>query len=661
MLVAPERVAYLNVSAAEEGVLRLIDGTRAVPQVLEAAMTLDVPVPPDAVIDLLERLHRAGMLLDEQQARTSLFGAVAGAARHRAGVSLAALRFVAAPGAMVPRAMWQPAFGMVALATVVFALWALVSGRTHTMLSPFHPDAATAAVLGATWLGASIALSLRAMLRAWVMRSHGLDVPGAGVQVTAGIAHLSTDIRDLRGAPRDVRTCAAQAGLAAFTLAALVGGTLSWDGGSVLTRGLSSAAWLLLAMDAAPYLRTDARNLLGIATRVRGLGRHALGYVFRGVGARGALGRDEGAFAAAATLAVVHGLALLAITGLHIMPDAVDRAILAVFGTSLAPTGAIERSLAVLTAVGSLGVVVALLALMLSGVARTLWELVRPQPAPTSRTPQPAGPADAAAIAGSRAIAVLASEVSAQEVEALAAAAQVVGYDAGDRLTAVGHAERWLGVILAGAATVYARDVSGVDEQIVRLGAGDFYGLGAFTGADGAPFTIIADAPTRVAVLTPDAAGVVSAAVRDALAERLRLVQTLRELPAARGLAASRFAELVANAQLVELATGVTRQLDPDDERGLWVVQSGSIEVSGGDEGLSPSTLRAGDTAGVFASTNVFAAGRDVVASEPAVLVHVPFGEVRAALLTGAPAVVELSRRRAGSTAASSVVGGRQP
>ncbi len=655
VLVAPGRAAYLNVSLAEEAVLALLDGTRPVPQLLDDALALALPVAPDGTIDLLERLHRAGMLLDRQAARTSLFGAVAGPGRSRLGVSFAALSFVAAPGALVSRRAWSPIFALIAFASMALMVAAIATGTAHTLLSPFLPGASTAAVLGASYLGASLALSFRAVLRGWVLRSHGLDVPGAGVQVTAGIIHVSTDLRDVRGARRDVRMAAAQAGLAALAASALVGGALSWGGGTVVARGLSAAAWLLIVLDTAPYLRTDARTLLGIATRVRGLGRHALGYIFRGASARGELGRGEAAFALAGTIAAGHAVALLAILGLHILPDAVERGVAALFGAELIAAGALERILALATAVVSVIVVVALLAVMLSGVLRTGYELVRPRPDRSPRSPSPATPEDRASLATSRALAGRARDRSDPDSAPPGAAARAVEYDVGDRLMAAGRDEPWLAIMLSGQATVQARDVSGVTDTVVALGPGDFYGLHALDGGASA-FTIVATAPTRVAVLTADVVRAVSPGAVEQLSERLALVRTLRDLPVARGLAASRFAELVAAAAIVELAPGSERDLDVADERSLWVVQAGAVDVVGDAEGLSDTALRTGDTAGVFAPSNPLTAGRRLRAQTKARLLRVPFGQVRAALLTGAPAVVDLSRRRLRSTAAPAVV-----
>lgn len=655
VLVAPDRVAYLNVSLAEEGVLALCDGSRSLAQIIDEATALELPVAPDGTIDLLERLHRAEMLLDPQAAQTSLFGAVAGPRRSRAGVSFAALKFVATPGALVPRAVWRPAFVLVGAATAALLVAAVATGRAHTLLSPFHPGASTAAVLGASYLGASFALSLRALVRAWVLRSNGLDVPGAGAQVTAGIVHVSTDAREVRGARRDVRLVAAQAGLAALAAAALVGGALSWRGGTAITRGLSAAAWLLLVLDTAPYLRTDTRTLLGIATRVRGLGRHALGYVFRGASARGALGRSEAAFAIAGTIAAFHAVALLGILGLHVLPDAVERGVAALFGADLMAAGAVERTLAVATAAASVVVVVALLGVMLSGVLRTGYEVLRPRPTRSPRTPAPATPEDRSVLTSSRALAVLASDVSDTDRERLVVAAQVVGYERGDRLMAAGRDEPWLGIVLSGEATVLSRDVSGVTETVVELGSGDFYGLNALDGGASA-FTIVASTPMRVAVITADAARAVSADAAAQLAARLALVRTLRDLPVARGLAASRFAELVDAAEGIELEAGEEREVSRADERSLWVVRDGTIDVVGGDEGLSDAVLNAGDTGGAFAPSNPLATGRRLRARTRARLLRVPFHEVRAALLTGAPAVVDLSRRRMRSTAATAAV-----
>lgn len=649
LIVGPGERAYLWLSDDDVRLLELFDGRAAMPDIFRRAVALTPPVAPDRALDLVVRLGRAGLLGEGGQEQTKLFEAVgAPSSGQRWAWMHPALAPVVAAARWVPAKAWTPMSVAALLAALVVLLTALLSGRGAAVLSPLASGASTSVALLATYVGASLALSARAVARAKLLRSHGLAVPAGGVQLTAGVLHLAFDTRERRAAPRHVRLRLAWAGLAAVAMVAALASAAALGGGPAWVGSVAAAGWAMLLVDFAPYLRTDLRDVLGIVTRVRGVGRGAFGYLASGAGRLGAgpTVAEERALIVSATLTVVQTITMLSLLVGYVVPDAIQRALDALLPSQLTGIGAAERTLSVTVGAGAALAALALWVALALLAARAVWSVVGPRPQRTERPLASARDDDREGFDSSAASQALFSGLGQTHRAALRAALEVGSFSKGERLSAGGRPEPWFGVLLSGTATVRERDVSGATLTSARLAPGDFVGATVLTGGATPPWEVVADDALRVAVLRGASLDrALPAEERVRLAERTEVVLALQRLPLASGLGASRFSELVAEARRVELAPGESPRSSEQTGAALWLVRTGRVRVHAAQQlAATPGrTVAAGSAFGAFVDGD--AEIDRIEAIEVSSLVRVDAEAVRSMLLANLDAPLLWDRR----------------
>lgn len=309
---------------------------------------------------------------------------------------------------------------------------------------------------------------MRSIARALALAAHGHPVTAVGIQRTACFVHVTADLRARRGAPPRARVDVAFAGLAGLGLTALAAGTAALTTDAATASAISAAAWLAFALDLAPWLRTDTRDLLGIWTRVPGLGRGAVRYISSAIAQRGAVSMHERALRLAAVVGVVHPALVAALVAGGGLPGLVQRSIRFVYAPALADGGAFERGLTLgLTAVVT-GAVILLVVGMTRELSRVVRAVVRPRPSAAAGTAANLTADQRASIAATEPITFVLRALNPDVRHEVLAAFEARAFEVGDRVTVQGDPIRRAGVVLSGALDRSRR----TDACLLRCGGG---------------------------------------------------------------------------------------------------------------------------------------------------------------------------------------------
>lgn len=675
-----------DVPGDAEAVLELLDGTRELRALLVASAQLQPGRTPFQVLDLLARLEDRG-LLTAGAVPATVEGSVW--LRIRARFRLLSGRFSALPlpgvgllalGRSVPAKAFDAVAVLAGLLALLAVGLALAWGQLATLLGPLYVaggDMGPFGEVGRLLLCAVAIGSFRGIWRGLALHAHGTAAKPAVIWL--GLPFIDVDPRARRAASMAGRQALARAGLGALAMAAGGSGLVWLATGEAWAHRTAAVGFMLLLLDTAPYLRSDAWHLLGLSVQLPGLGRRSASYVFRRLFTnflRGApTGAREGTYVAIGTCWVVHACAAVAVVGHAVLPSALARLSDVASGraqSSAAVHG--EPATAALVLVALLALLAALLLVALAGglafgvlgLAAQLARVVGILPGAKARR-RPPDDADAAAfIEAARAIpflaaageATLARAARALSIETWAPGATVLRQgEAGDRFC-------W---IAAGRATVVLEEESGLEHAVASLGPGDFFGEVALVAKVPRTATVKAAADTALVLYALQghdflALVDVHAPSRDAVLEQIRNAAGLRSHPLVAHLGSAQLCRLLGSVRVERAAPGqmLVRQGEAADD--LFIVREGlcSVHVEEGawaevsdDSGPvnvavrgSREVARLGSGAwfGEVALLRGGARTASVKAEVASVLLRVPGAEVTEVLLADLRAATTLQR-----------------
>ncbi|MEZ4269722.1 MAG: cyclic nucleotide-binding domain-containing protein [Myxococcota bacterium] len=658
LLVGRSPHAYLDLSDADEALLRWFDGTHSLHDIVRAGLELSPPAGPLRVVGLLKRLQRAGLLEGMTPAQAALVGAAPRPPRPlhsllSPSALTPALSFLAAPGRWLPPAVWRLFIAISAL--LLATTWAIATsdGAWGRLVNPIGRPASVAHDLGLFYLGLSFSLSVRSLLQSWVLRSAGGAVPRAGLAATAGVLHLGFDLRERRAATRATRLQMAWVGLASLAMLAAVAGLWTMLNPHSLARHLAPAAFIAWLVDLAPYLRSDGRSVAGILARVPDLRRRALSFLVLRVGgnlaSRRPMEAPERRYLALAVATLAHVVAVLVLLVAVWLPAALSQGGRLLAG-ALSPAAqvALDTVLGVGLALGLALVGLVLLVSLVLLLLRWSWQFLRPTARAASPAAEAPSEAELARFAQRHATRAIFGDLDPTERAALLAAVVRRRYEAGEALAAAGTADPWFGVLDAGRCTVRQREHSGLEHEVASMSAGDFFGLNALAApGEERDTTVLALEPTTALTLSAaDLARVVGDGAGSAT-RRVRHARALRSLPFAAGVPASAFAALLEATRALEVPAGATIMKRGEHGGSVYLVDAGRVAVEGdgaGAAGRQAAELGPGGYFGEVASVPGADRTATVRAIQPSVLLQVPGDVYRRTLLTSFEAGLLLER-----------------
>lgn len=646
----------MDVGEAEVPALAWLDGETGLDVIVARGLELSPPLGPLGIVDLLRRLHRAGLLEGMTPDQLRLVGATA--TRPSRLARLADLRLftpalapLAAPGRLLPRAA-LPALHLAAFATLMVS-WLVASheGLLRALISPVGAAASSLREIALVYLALALCLSARALAQAWTLRAAGSAIHSGGLRLTLAVAHLGLDLRERRAASAHTRLHVALSGLSALALTSGAAGLAFLAARAPFARILAATASILLLIDLAPYLRTDGRSIAGITARIPDLRRRAMAFLLRRVGddllSRRALGAPERRYLTLAVLALLHILLVFGLLLAVWVPDSVrqgTRSLVRVLSPA-APVD-VDAVLGVALAATLTFLVLAVLLALVALMTRWLWQLLRPPPHAAVPEAVPADAADRRAFLASHASSVLFADLEPSARDALAAALNRREFAPGQVLATAGALDPWLGVLASGRCSVRLREVSGLEHEVAALGPGDFFGMSALVEPpEPRPTTVVAK--TAVSLLTLDAAAVASAAGDQArsVEARVRSASVVRRLPFLAGVPAAAFAELLAaiDTQRVPADAAVVEQGQSGDA--VYAIRDGRVAVEYQASQGAPrrvTELGPGEYFGEIAPLRGGQRTATVRALEASVLLRIPGDVFRRTLLTSFEAGLHL-------------------
>ncbi len=344
--------AFMDLRPIDAAVVELLDGERDLAALGRAALDLEVPMRPMAMLGLLRRLHRVGLITGLESQAGHLFGKEKSLLRSLIGglsdvhIFIGGLAAPLSVGRLIPAGFW-PHFSLLGFVLMsALLVYAGFDGSLRGLLSVLPPAREPLPVLLLAYISLCAILSLRGLVRGVAMRSLGIKVPKAGLRLTYGVLHLEADQTWRRGVSAAARLQVALVGLSSLTWIVAVAAAAHLATHTQLPGLIAGLGLLVLMIDLAPYSKTDAWHIAGITTRIPSLRRRALRFLVRQVGRnvrRGApMGGEEQRYLLLTSLWLLHALVVLGWAGRLLLPAA-----LAMFSATMSGMGAEQLILSV--------------------------------------------------------------------------------------------------------------------------------------------------------------------------------------------------------------------------------------------------------------------------------------------------------------------------
>lgn len=657
-LLARPGAVFLDVAAAEVGVLDLLDGSLSLEALVARALTLQPPVRPLALLRLLRRLHSSGFVDGLEGAARDLFGRRPRGRLRRwlwplldLRLHVTPLRVLAAWGALVPRGAWTVFH---ALSAVAFLSFLVLAAVLDVRLDPLPgPGDGLPELLG-SYVAVAFTLSVRSLLRGAALRSQGVGVPAGGLRLLAGVLHVDVDCGERGAAPRAARLQVALVGLSAVALVAAVAGWLHLLLGTPIAARVAASASLLLVLVATPYARTDLWHLQGLLTRIPGLRRRTLAFLLGGLGRvlgrRGDGSAGERPYVLLSSLWLGHTALALYLLGEHLLPSAL--ALLMDSVTGQLPGDAAQTALLVASAALCVGLLVTLgtlalaLVVVVAASVRALFTGLR------RRRPQAVLPREEerqrhrALLDTVPVLAVL--EPSGRDL--IVEHMRVERYRPGREILTQGRPRDRLCLLVSGTCGVELQEPSGLRHAIGRLDAGDCFGELALVDDGPRGATVRADSECVVLALDRRELDELAAELGpglEALRAEARLRAELSRLPGFLHLAPGEVERLRKATHEVSVAGGATVVGEGERDDALYLIRSGSCRVrraGAGGAAEELATLSSGDHFGAVAPLLGVARTASVVADVAVTLLRVDGDALRQVLLENFLAALRLQQ-----------------
>lgn len=552
-----------ELGADQATLLALLDGTRTVAEVADAHASVHQFVPFVALRDLLARLALERLLSDGDQALRR-----AGLALRRprlqrwADVRLATLPFGAAIAVIL------------VLAGVATAALGLSRQEGPGLLTAYD-------VLWA-YVGAAVALTLRAATRAVAVLILGGRVQVATLASTFGVLHLAPDGGAVALMERPQR--------ALVHLCALAGAAFALSTAQ-LSAGLGAGALAVLVADLCPFAPTSAGRLLAALAGRVDLREHARAYLSRRL-LRRVAARSFFSGEISLLLSALLSLAWIGLLVRLVLTRGVS-GVLELVGVGVGEVG-LERGLAYLGALVLLLLIPASLLLLAVSLARAILSLRPAERAQAGRRVEAGG------AASDLTTLPLFSQLAPEDAAALAAAAFELAYEPGQSVVVQGEAGDRFYAIKRGQAAVLVHSDSGLVTEVARLGPGDCFGEIALLERRARTATVRALEPLTCSALSHDAFKALRQSVGDQVTAVIRSTSALNRSPLFSQLASERRSALALRLRPLPVTAGQTVVREGEAGDSFFLVADGELEVVSGTGGRV-STLAAGDHFGEVA------------------------------------------------------------
>ena len=667
VLIDRSALTYMGLQGKEEPILEFLDGSYSLDRVVAAGLELERAVRPMAVLALLRRLHRVGMLQGLGAEGVKLFGPVdaqPGGLRGLLGavtdirlqVGPAALALVI--GKVIPSGFWR-VFHVVAGFALLSALGGAIvqdmgtirgASEVDGLLSLF-PQGAPPLQLVTVLYGITAALlTWRGLLRGLLLMSQGVRPTRAGIRIVWGFIHLDIDDSERRAAPRATRLDLALVGLSSIAFA---GGLAGWIGllsGNPLSQLVSAVSWALFIINVTPYAAGDGREVAGIATRIPSLRRRSWAYLKRRafqVKRSGAPPVQEALYVVLACVWITHGLALIYLVGEQWIPGLLDltNAFLTGRGTSETPAWLVGLGIATTGMLFALMLGIALWFIVLVG--SFLNHLV-PKSTSARRGIAIDQTEQARFAASAQGIPFLAS-LTEDDIKQLAAKLKLERYKTGEAIIRQGEPGDRFCFIQRGNCTVAIADVSGLDHEVAQIGKGDFFGEVALVQPIDRTATVRAQSDVEVLSLAREEflnIAEKSAVPTHELLAQIRNAAFIRNHRFFATLAPSEVRSVLQ--RIKERKVEATQVVVQQGEEGnaLFLIREGTCDVEHTREGATQTVaqLSVGDHFGEIALMAEGTRTATVRATQQSVLLEIPDALFKDILLKNFDAVVQLDR-----------------
>jgi len=261
-------------------ILPRMDGARSVAELLVDDARASGRFDPRGLTDLLARLARLGAL-SEPPRRIPTAAAIPTVLDRLLRVLGRLLEInltIPATAPWNPGRWTIPAAGLLVLAAHVLMLFLLLHGFIQ---GGDVGQAGGLNVAGAAFGGLVVAMTLRGLVRWYVLFAGGRPPRRVGLRIRLGLPFLDVDPRAAAHLSRRRQTALAVSGIAALFVAG--GAMLLLPGGGPLAAAAGRAAMVALALDLCPFARSDASLLLESVLRIRWLRGRTLRYLRHGL------------------------------------------------------------------------------------------------------------------------------------------------------------------------------------------------------------------------------------------------------------------------------------------------------------------------------------------------------------------------------------------
>ena len=598
--MGPEPAQHIDLDPQQESVVALLDGDTSLNEVVARALTLSDPVRPMDVLRLMRRLWHAGLLDGLGADGEVLLGERSGGGlwTRLRDIRLYASRLagVVRWGRALPSTFVRVLHAVGAIVAALALARVLVDGELVMVLAPLSSssDQPASDLLGGFWM-LSVVMSWRGIQRGVAMSALNVHIPRAGLRILYGVPFFDVEDRERRISSKRNRRALAVAGLAPMTLTA---GLFAWGwllGGPDILRVGAAVSFLVLIIDAAPYLRTDGHELLSQSLATDVMGRPSLSYALRRLAqnlkTNAHIEGAEGRMLVSVALWTIHAAVLLQVLGGWVLPGALEVASATLNGPSATDLSGQEGLLAFAVASLVIGAILLFFGSLGVNMLLTLLQLLSPRmaaaPVPRRRLTRET----TVEFVKEACRIPLFCDLDPQELEELAKAMRSERFNNKQVIVAQGERADRFFYIRRGRCQVTQRDARGQLQKLASLGPGDFFGEVALLEDSPRNATISARGPVEVMSLDRESfAGLmqrIGAEHAELLTHQVGTAAFLRSLPTFAEVSATELGEVLSSLELVTCDPGHVIVEQGQEASDLYVVFDGQVEVIRDDKSVA--------------------------------------------------------------------------
>lgn len=592
VLMGPKPAQTIALGPVQESIVALLDGDTTLDEIVARALTLADPVRPMDVLGLMRRLWHAGILDGLGADGDVLLGERSGGglwSRLRdIRLYVRGLAALVGWGRALPYSVVRVFHALSAIIAALALAWVLWNGDLVAVLAPLSLSSTHPArdLLGGFWI-LSVVMSWRGFQRGVTLSALGATVPRAGLRILYGIPFFDVEDRERWLCDKHKRRALAVAGLAPMTLTA---GVFAWGwilGDSEILRVGAAVSFLVLIIDAAPYLRSDGHEVLSESLATDVMGRRSLSYALRRVAqnlkTNAHIDGAEGRMLLSVALWTIHAAVLLQVLGGWVLPGAIEVASGTLNGPSATDLSQREAMLAFAVATLVVGAILAFFGSLAVNLLLTLLQLLSPR---MSATPVPRRRLQretTVEFVQEACRIPLFCDLDPEELEELAEAMRSERFHNKQVIAAQGERPNRFFYIRRGRCQATQTDASGRTQKLASLGPGDFFGEVALLEDSPRTATISARGPVEVMSLDRESfAGLmqrIGAENAEQLTHQVSTATFLRSLPTFAEISATDLGEVLSSLELMTCGPNHVIVEQGQEASDLYVVFDGEVEV----------------------------------------------------------------------------------